>query len=180
MSSLPTKGRTIVLQPDADDCARLADELDVLSVSGLRAEVTVTRWQRDGVRLKGPLTANVKQTCVLTLEPMVSVVEAIIDALFIPDTSKLSRKTADNDTHAILIDPESDDAPEMFTPPELDIGGVVHEFLALSIDPYPRSTQSNDLADKTNFAADGSPVQEDKPNPFAVLAKLKNDGANDT
>ncbi|MEO1748066.1 MAG: DUF177 domain-containing protein, partial [Pseudomonadota bacterium] len=110
VSTLPTKGRTVVIEPDEAACAQLAKEMGLLSVSNLRAEVTVTRWQRDGVRLSGPLQAKVGQTCVVTLEPLENLIDTQIDALFVPDTSKLARKTVDRETNAILIDPESDDA----------------------------------------------------------------------
>ncbi|MEO0543721.1 MAG: DUF177 domain-containing protein [Pseudomonadota bacterium] len=178
VSTLPTKGRTVIVQPDEAACEKLADEMDVLAVDGLRAAVTVSRWQRDGVRLSGPLKVIIRQACVVTLEPMESEIETEIDALFVPDNSKLTRKTSDQGANAMLIDPESDDAPETFTPPELDIGAVVHEFLALAIDPYPRSVQADEaVLGSKNPVTDDNP-DEDKPNPFAILATLKNDGTN--
>ncbi|MEL6202960.1 MAG: DUF177 domain-containing protein [Pseudomonadota bacterium] len=180
VSTLPTKGRTIVVHPDEGALAALAEEMGLLAVSDLRAEVSVTRWQRDGVRLFGPLRAKVIQTCVVTLEPLESTLETQIEALFMPDTSKLARKTAEYESNAILIDPESDDAPETFSPPELDIGAAVHEFLALAIDPYPRAPDAESIGVQPSSTPDALTADPERPNPFAVLAKLKDEGAKDT
>ena len=176
VSTLPQKGRTVVVQPDADALIKLAAELGVLAVANLRAEVQINKWQRDGIRLGGPLKALVTQTCVITLEPFETKIETEIDALFVPETSRIAKRYQQGESSEILIDPESDDAPETFVPPDLDIGGAVQEFLALAIDPYPRSPAAEQMS------ADTEPVAgetEDKANPFSVLAQLKNHTNND-
>lgn len=176
VATLPQKGRTIVVQPDPDALANLAEELGVVAVAELRAEVQINRWQRDGIRLGGPLRARVTQNCVVTLEPFDAEIDSQIDALFVPETSRIAKRHQQGESNEILIDPESDDAPETFVPPDLDVGGVVQEFLALAIDPYPRSPAAEQMATDDAAASDGT---KGKANPFSVLAQLKNHTNND-
>ncbi|MEM1376231.1 MAG: DUF177 domain-containing protein [Pseudomonadota bacterium] len=173
VSTLPSKGRTVFVEPDDRALTLLAEEMDVLSVTTLRADVRVSRWQRDGVRLTGPILAKVTQACVVTLEPVEEDVQAEVDAIFVPDDSKLARRKDQGASNDLLIDPEGDDAPEMFTPPELDVGAVVHEFLALALDPYPRSDEGKQTL--ANVSTDNSADDQstEKVSPFAVLETLK-------
>ncbi|MEM9999661.1 MAG: DUF177 domain-containing protein [Pseudomonadota bacterium] len=176
VATLPQKGRTVVVQPDVDALAKLAEELGVVAVANLRAEVQINKWQRDGIRLGGPLKASVTQTCVVTLEPFQVVIETEIEALFVPETSRIAKRHQQGESNEILIDPQSDDAPETFVPPDLDVGGAVQEFLALAIDPYPKSPAADEMSTDTKPVADET---EGKANPFSVLAHLKNHTNND-
>lgn len=176
--TLPTKGRTTVLQPKPDVLAALADELGVETVNELDAKITVKRWQRDGIRLTGPLMADLVQACVVTLEPVPERIETQIDAVFVPDTSKLAKPKVGGDAQELIIDAEGPDAPEVFEPPELDVGAVVHEFLALSLDPYPRAPDAPEQVLAKTADADAD-EQDDAPHPFAALAQLKSRGAGE-
>ncbi len=41
----------------------------------LKSELQVTRWKRDGIRIKGQVQAGITQACVVTLEPVPSVID---------------------------------------------------------------------------------------------------------
>ncbi len=54
----------IGLEASPEELAALAKFWDVLSVDYLRSELQVTRWKRDGFRIKGQVQAGVTQACV--------------------------------------------------------------------------------------------------------------------
>ena len=130
------------------------------------ADMLVSRWKKEGVRITGTVKASIVQLCVVTLEPLTSHVEAEIDSLFVPEQSRLSRVA---DGHGeIIIDVEGDDLPEPFEGNEIDAGALAEEHFELTIDPYPR---------KPGAALDGpagDPLPE-RENPFAKLASLRKD-----
>lgn len=169
VTTLPDKGRVETLAPDADRRAALAKAHDLQAVERFSAELTIRRWQRDGVRVSGRIVADIVQTCVVSLEPVPARLEAPFEALFVPEQSRLARRMAEGEAHDIAIDPEGPDAPETFVPPDLDVGAVAEEFFALAIDPYPRAAEAQ------------SPVQvgatddddEAAESPFAALAALR-------
>lgn len=164
VTTLPDKGRVETLAPDAEQRAALADAYDLQAIERFSAELTIRRWQRDGVRVSGQIVADVVQTCVASLEPVAARVEAPVEALFVPEQSRLARRMAEGEAHDIAIDPEGPDAPETFSPPDLDVGAVVEEFFALAIDPYPRAAE----AQSPELAATED-EDEERESPFAAL-----------
>lgn len=171
VTKLPSKGMNLEIKPDVDQRAALARFNDVVSIEDLASVLTITRWQRDGLRVKGDIQASLTQACTVTLEPVSQYLETDIDAVFIPEGSKLHKTLEKGEAHEILVDPEGDDAPETFEHPWLDVGDVVQEFFALAIDPWPRAPGADDLEDLG--ASDEQTEPAEKPNPFASLAQLK-------
>ncbi len=164
---LPRKGMPVTIDADERQRAALAEEHDLLSVSRLRAELLVMPWKSDGVRITGHVEADIRQACVVSLDPVPASIREAIDAIFIPEGSSLARRIADQ-TGEILLDPEGPDAPEFFEGDMIDVGAVAEEFFALGIDPYPRSGAAPAMAPT-------SPVEETAPSvsPFAKLRILK-------
>ncbi|OQP88269.1 metal-binding protein [Rhizobium rhizosphaerae] len=156
---------------EADDRERvaIAKLWQVLSVEALTADVKLTRWKRDGVKMVGRVKARLTQACVVTLEPVESTVEEQVEAIFVPEDSRLARIAA-NDSAEMFVDPDGPDMPDTFSGDEIDIGAAVAEYAALGIDPYPR---------KPGVAFAPAPVEETKeekrPNPFAALKDWKKD-----
>jgi uncharacterized metal-binding protein YceD (DUF177 family) len=169
---LPAKGLNVKIEPDADALAALAEAMDVLSISAFSAKLNIKRWHKDGVRVSGPLSAVLHQQCVITLKPVEEVINEEINAVFVPETSKLAKPDVSGEANELLIDPEGDDVPEVFQSPFLDVGEITAEFFALEINPYPRIDGAEEEAKK--FAEDSNPDGDDaKENPFAALAALK-------
>ena len=166
VSVLPVSGRREHLRPDAEALGKLARAHDLLAVSSFEADLAVRKWQRDGVRVTGRVRAAVSQACVVTLDPVEARIETDIDAVFLPEGSRLLQRTVSGDSMELVIDPEGEDVPETFTPPNLDLGAIAEEFFVLALDPFPRSA-----------AAPKTPIEHLAPvrreNPFAVLARLK-------
>lgn len=157
------------LEADEKERKALADSWDILSVDDLRAELQVNRWKKDGIRVKGRVRAKIVQACVVTLEPVPSVIDEQFEQIFVPENSKLARRPA-NDAGEMVLDPDGPDLPEVFVGDTIDAGAVVTEFTALAIDPYPR---------KAGIEFDGH-IEDDgqndkKPSPFAALKDWKKD-----
>lgn len=167
---LPRKGLPVTIDADERQRAGLAAEHDLLTVERFRAELLVVPWKRDGVRITGHVEAEIRQACVVTLEPVASSIRETIDAVFIPEGSSLARRIADP-SGEILLDPEGPDAPELFVGDTIDAGAVAEEFFALAIDPYPRSAAAAGTVATTAEVETPRPVS-----PFAKLRSLKPEG----
>ena len=146
----------------AKDLANIAGYLHLVRVDGLSAEITLTRWRARGIRVSGKLKADIVQTCVVTLEPLPSHVEAAFERRFLPAESFPGTH---QHSQEVVIDPEAEDPAEPLER-ELDLGEILIEELSLSLDPYPRKLDAA-------FRSSDEPPIEPRPNPFAKLAKLK-------
>jgi uncharacterized metal-binding protein YceD (DUF177 family) len=144
------------------DLPRIAAYLDLAAIEGLSAEITLTRWRARGVRVNGKIKADVVQTCVVTLDPVPAHIDAEFERRFLP-VDVLPKNYAEQ--QEVFIDPEGEDPPEPVER-EIDLGEVLIEELALTLDPYPRKAG-------VEFHADEAPEGKPRKNPFAVLAKLK-------
>ncbi|MDQ0319853.1 uncharacterized metal-binding protein YceD (DUF177 family) [Pararhizobium capsulatum DSM 1112] len=157
------------LKADDTERAALAELWNILDVLSLEADLQIARWKRDGVRLKGHVAARIVQACVVTLEPVESVIEEPIEAILVPEGSRLARIAA-NDTGEMVLDPDGPDIPDVFSGDTIDAGQVVSEQVALAIDPYPRKPG-------VSFGERIESTEKDdvRPNPFASLKDWKKD-----
>lgn len=160
---------SVRLAADENELKAIAQAWDVLAVQALEADLVINRWKRDGVRVKGRVTARLTQACVVTLEPVDEVIDEQFEQIFVPDNSKLARRPA-NDDGELLLDPDGPDLPETFSGDTIDVGDVVTEFAALAIDPYPRK---QGVAFEDHVEDDGS--NDKRPSPFATLKDWKKD-----
>jgi uncharacterized metal-binding protein YceD (DUF177 family) len=160
----------VKIAANAEELAGLARLWSVLEVKALTAAFEVKRWKRDGIRLKGRVTADIVQACVVTLDPVEAYIDQPVEVVFVPEGSKLARMPVAAEGGEMLLDPEGPDAPEIFTGDTIDAGVVAAEHVALAIDPYPRKA---DIA----FAGHIESTDKDdrKPSPFAVLKDWKKD-----
>lgn len=155
------------VEADEKERRALAVLWDILGVQALVADLKLRRWKKDGVKVFGSVHAEVTQACVVTLNPVAEVIDEEIDEIFVPEGSALARVPA-NDQGEILIDPDGPDLPESFAGDAIDVGAVVAEIVAMSLDPYPRKPGVEFEGHAESVAAD-----DKKPSPFAVLQNLK-------
>jgi uncharacterized metal-binding protein YceD (DUF177 family) len=160
---LPSRKPTrFALAPDAEQRARIAAHLGILSVSGLRFEGAIIPEGRSDMRLEAVLTARVVQPCSVTLEPVgtdlrETVIRRYVAGMALPEADEVE----------IPEDTDSEPLPEV-----IDAGHVALEALALALPLYPRAPGAGLGA--AEFAPPGAePLAEEKPNPFAALAALK-------
>jgi uncharacterized metal-binding protein YceD (DUF177 family) len=158
---------TVKLVADARELEQLARLWKVERVRRLESELQVSRWKKDGVRIHGRAEAEIVQACVVTLDPVETVIAEDVDRIYVPDGSRLARLVLD-ERGEMVLDPEGADIPEAFTGDTIDAGGAICEAIALAIDPYPRKP-GVEFADHI----ESSEVNDAKPSPFAVLKDWK-------
>ena len=134
---LPHKGLPVVIDADPAQRAALAAEHELLSVENYRAELLVAPWKRNGVKVSGRVEADITQACIVTLEPVAAHIDEEVEALFLPEQSKLGREGFEGGGE-ILLDADGPDGPETFSGDTIDVGALAEEFFGLAIDPYPR------------------------------------------
>ena len=157
LDEVPETGRHVVLKADAATRAALAAPMGVDAVEQATASFDVTRRGRDGLHVAGRVTASVRQTCVVSLEPVANAVDEEVDVDFAPAREPRKAKELDLEPAAPDVESMAGDA--------IDLGQLATEFLTLGVDPYPR---------KPDAAFDGPTTGEAQENhPFAGLAALK-------
>lgn len=137
VARLPQKGMPVTIEADSAMRAALAREHGLQAVASWRAELAVTPWKRNGVKVGGRVVADITQACVVTLEPLEAHIDEAVEGLFLPEDSRLGRQGF-GQAGEILIDAEGPDSPETFAGDSIDVGALAEQFFALAIDPYPR------------------------------------------
>jgi len=157
VEDIPDTGLHIEIDAPAATRAEVAELAGLRDLPKLSAVFDLTR-QGAGVQVSGQVSARVGQTCVVTLEPIESVVAEAIDLKFVPASG------AEAEPKSARKRPRDDDGPEQLVGGSLDLGALATEFLILGIDPYPRKAGAQ-------FAP---PQPEDAgEHPFAALESLK-------
>lgn len=167
VAHLSAKPLLVTLEADDRERRTLAERWGVSSVEAVTAELEVSRWKRDGVRIKGTVEARLTQSCVVTLDPVTSQIVEKIEALFVPEGSRLARVET-SDIGEMVVDAEGPDAPETFHGDTIDLAEICEEFIVLSIDPYPRLEGVEMPPDLNGESAD-----EERESPFAGLSAFK-------
>ena len=155
---IPDTGLHREIEASPETCASVAALAGVRAVSEVSAVFDVVR-EGVNVHVTGRVRARVGQTCVVTLEPLETVVDEPIELTFAPPTAAGTPAATGPDRAS----PE-EEPPEPLTGSAIDLGAIATEFLILAIDPYPR---------KEGAAFAPPPVEDDTPHPFAALAALK-------
>jgi hypothetical protein len=157
-SSVTTSGLHVDLTADERVRSRLARVAGLESLPRLSASFDVTLHGRGGLRVAGRVSATVRQTCGITLEPFDNEVNEAIDVVFRPDVAEFSAEKSSTGAEIAL-----EDETEPLVNGMIDLGALATEFLILGIDPYPRKPG-------TMFEA---PLEGgDVGHPFAGLAAL--------
>lgn len=144
--------------------ADLARRFDLVSLDSLTASFNLKRVRKDLVRVKGRVSAELVQACVVTLDPIPAKIDERFEVDFVegqaPAVSDLE------------LDAEAAEAPEPAPDGWVDLGEIAAEQLGLALDPYPRRP---DAAVPAQWIAEPAPepVASELPNPFAILEKLK-------
>ena len=166
---VPEDGLEVAIDASAEDRAILAETLAIRSVDSVRARLTVTRWRKDGLAVRGTVRADIVQTCVVTLDPVPERVEEEIECFFLPGYTQGSGAVDSPsgplpaDLEAAREDPDIDDLVDG----RIDLGALVAEHVALGLEPYPRKAGS--VFERSESA--GEEVAQ--PGPFAALSTLK-------
>ena len=164
LSDLARGPVSVTLEPDAEARAAIAKELALEGLPALQGRVTVRPWL-DGAEITSRFTAVVEQICGVTLDPFETQIDGDFVVRAVPAGSP--NAPADSEGGEVEMDLEAPDPPDVLSSDDIDLAGYLVEHLALEIDPFPR---------KPGAEFDYEPdVQEESP--FAVLKRLKDDGA---
>ncbi len=166
VARLPKNGLPVTIEATGRQRAALADIHDVLNVERFRADLLVTGWKRNGVKIEGRVRADIVQACVVTLDPLPATIDVEIDAVYLPEISKFGREGFGSGGE-ILLDADGPDSPETFAGDRIDVGALAEEHFGLAIDPYPRRKG----ASLDVLTGDTPPDQADE-NPIRKLGSL--------
>lgn len=158
-------GATLTVTASDDERERIAAFLDLLSLDALSAEFVVEPLRKGEVRLDGHIRATYEQRCVVSLQPVAQVLDEEIHRRFVPEAGWSRNVSAEE-----VVRMDADDPPDPYPPSGIDIGAVVVEHLALSLDLYPKAPGVT-LEEQEHGGEDKA------DSPFAILKSL---GHSDT
>ncbi|MDE1151013.1 MAG: DUF177 domain-containing protein [Micavibrio sp.] len=128
----PDKERTETLEANAKECAALAERFDLRSLSDFKTVMKLRRVGGGTLRVEGILSADVVQTCVVSLQEVHAHIDGKFETYFTEESLDLPEEI-----DLMLDDGES--SPEMITNGHVDLGEVAAQYLSLNLDPYPRA-----------------------------------------
>jgi uncharacterized metal-binding protein YceD (DUF177 family) len=141
-----------------EECAALARRFGIRAVEGVQVSLSVKAdaTYSGGYFLEGTLHANVIQSCVVTLRGVPEVIETSFTVRILPPRfeAELSEEQLETDDIEFSADGH------------VDVGEIAAQYLALSLNPYPRAPLA------------GEPLETlaSKQSPFAMLKKLTTPG----
>jgi hypothetical protein len=156
VEDVPDTGRRVEFTADQSIRASIAGAAGVNGLTRLEATFDLTRHGRSGLHVVGGISATVRQTCVVTLEPILNEVNEAVDLVFAPARAQTSAVAE--------LAAEADDPSELIIDGVVDLGAIATEFLILGVDPYPR---------KPGAVFEAPRSADRDATPFAALAGLK-------
>jgi len=159
LGDLTQAGSTVEVAARGDELARLARWAGVDAVRTFGATVSLRRMSQTRFGFEADLDADIRQSCVITLEPVQSHITRHVSR------ELLLAPHAEPQAGELTLSAGDDDVPEAIQSLEYDVAAPLLEEFVLAIDPYPRKAGAA-------FAPPQEP--DDAPeSPFAVLKSLK-------
>jgi hypothetical protein len=159
VADLPARGLEVRVEPTPAERAAVAKDLGLAGIDRLEGRYRLVRNGRV-VHVTGEVSAEVQQTCVVSLEPFPVTLTEPVDVRFAEDARPSEREEEELSEHDL-------DAPEPLMGGTVDLGALTTEFLSLGLDPYPR---------KPGVSFDYRDPADVEPSPFAALSRLKGEG----
>jgi uncharacterized metal-binding protein YceD (DUF177 family) len=157
VESIPESGFHLIIEPDPSQRAAIAALAGLRELPLLTATFDLTHRSKQDIVVTGTVTAQVGQTCVVTLEPVVNEISEEVDVVF--SSAPVAPPASHTDEDGVA------DPPEPIVNGVIDLGVLATEYLVIGIDPYPRKP-----------GVEFTPVVEaadPEDHPFAALAALK-------
>lgn len=162
LSDLSEAGAEITVAATPEQRAQLAKWVKVDSVEKFEGLVSLKRLSATRFAYRAEISADVIQSCVVTLEPVPSHLALEIDRSLL--LVKLPRRGVAGPQEVF---PASDEGPEQIEDTRYDIAAPLLEEFSLAIEPYPRAPG----------VVFNPPADEDSTrSPFEALKSLKRDG----
>jgi len=174
IAALPPSGRRYEIKADAEARGRVAKRLDLQKIDALSASLEITFAAGGLIKVTGRVTAEVVQTCVVTLAPVPATVMDEIAVTFISEErdakDRARREKAKAEEEEVVFE-HDDDPPEVAVGGRIDLGEVAVVQMALALNPYPRAPGAAFAPAAWGAAPDGENTRPDSP--FAALAQFK-------
>ena len=156
-------GETVLsVEAEADERDALAERFGLVQLSALEAKLDlIVSAGGNRVRLKGAVSADVTQNCVVSLEPVETRIETRIDRLY-------AREASDVDEGDVVVTVDAEDPPEPLIEGVIDVGEAITEQLALELPPFPRAPGVS----FAGFTSEESSESGKSGGPFAALKEL--------
>ena len=158
LGRLARAGDEVNIAAKPDELLRIAQWAEVRSLNALTARVSLQKLSPERFDYEAEMRAEVTQDCVVTLEPVHSLIERKV-------RRELHYAEAELLAGEISVDAGADDVREEIPTLHYDLAAPLLEELALAIDPYPRA---HGVTFSPPSDEDGEPES-----PFAVLKNLK-------
>ena len=157
------------LKPDKPARDRLAQALAITGIRKLLFEGDIAADSKTDWQLTGKLGATVVQPCVVTLDPVTTRIDLPVTRHFIAGLVVLAGQQHEDTEEGVEM--PHDDTQEPLGP-EIDLGRIMAEVLALALPDYPRVKDA--ALEQSTFAAPNVvPMTDMQTKPFAGLASLK-------
>lgn len=162
LADLSDGGAEISISATEEQRANLAEWAGVDSVESFEGHIDLRRKSATRFAYEATLTANIEQSCVVTLEPVHGQL-----SLNVSRALHLTKLPPGAEVTARELSATADEGQEEIQDSHYDLAGPLLEEFSLAIDPYPR-------APGVVFKApnDKDPAES----PFAVLKTLKKGG----
>ncbi|MCS6854181.1 MAG: DUF177 domain-containing protein [Elioraea sp.] len=159
VARLRAEGDEIAIEAGPDEREAVRARLGLEGLDCLSAHLVVRPRRAGVVAANGLLRAEVRQVCVLTLEPFASTVEVPVRLVFRPAGPA-------GEGREIALDPEGEDEI-LYAGADIDLGEAMVETLALALDPWPKRPGAVfDWTDKGRG-------EEPQRSPFSVLERRR-------
>lgn len=166
----------LTISPGKDENKRLEMRMGLRALESLSADLVLERT-RGGlvIHVTGRIKAGVKQSCVVSAEPVEDTIEEDFEAWFADPEAAVPLAKAKRDLSAKkgyverpIMDEKED--PEAIIDGHIDLGELVTQYLSLAINPYPHAEGAEYAYgdDQKKDAGAG-----DFKNPFAALKDWK-------
>jgi hypothetical protein len=160
VQDVPEEDLAVVRSASPEECEAIARSLELLGCRNLSVRYALVPRGRGHFHLSGSLQAQIEQTCVVTLEPLLSDVTASFKVDYWPETEMPEPSGG-------AVDMQEDEADlEPIVAGRIEVGRVVFESLAGAIDLFPRKPG-------VTFEQPEDGGGSSRPSPFAALARIK-------
>jgi hypothetical protein len=117
-----------------DEMAAISTLLDLVALDTLAFAYRLRHGGSGRLHLSGRLTADVTQTCVVSLDRVETRLDVPVEAEFWP-ASLIEALSRNADSAG---SPDEFDWPEPIVDGKIDLGPLVYESLVMALDPYPK------------------------------------------
>jgi hypothetical protein len=165
LSDVPDEGITLHVEAGAEEREALAGRFGAIAIESLTAEVSLhPKHKRTCWQLDGHVLAEVVQSCVVTLSPV------LVNSRFGFKREYAAGPGGEGmiESHGgdEVLNPDQDDPPEPLPDDVIDVGEAIAEEFGLALDPFPRAAGVT-----FDGYSVGPTAQESTVNAFAILAE---------